>query len=252
MLLGVVACGSESNEAMDFAMLQVERVVSITNEENAPQCSVSLKMDTATWQQGGQARAVNAAIARELLFIDDSTSMKLAADSFASHYTASYRHDMAPFYREDRGDAEKRPWYEYHYDIEAHAKAGRNGTTVYEASIDYYEGGAHGISQLIVLNFDNLTGRQLTLADVLVPGYQQPLNELLLQKLMQLKGTDTIDQLREQGFLYSMDMFAPENFVLRHDGGITFVYNPYEIAPYSEGLIKLELDSDELQKLWKY
>jgi hypothetical protein len=45
-------------------------------------------------------------------------------------------------------------------------------------------------------------------------------------------------------------MFAPENFVLGDDE-VTFVYNPYEIAPYDQGLITLEIDNDELEKLWK-
>ena len=47
-----------------------------------------------------------------------------------------------------------------------------------------------------------------------------------------------------------MERFAHENFVLA-EGEVTVVDNPYEIAPYDQGLITLEIDNDELEKLWK-
>ena len=100
------------------------------------------------------------------------------------------------------------------------------------------------------MNFDNKTGQQLTLADVFVPGYEQPLNELLQEALIEKVSAKDVDDLRSKGYLYSMEMFAPENFVLGEDE-VTFVYNPYEIAPYAMGMVELTIDNDELTKLWK-
>lgn len=246
----VSACGgSSSDSALHFGTVKVQKQVSITNEDGAPTCNVHLELDTVDWKQGEAAKAMNAAIAQELLGID-TVSLQVAADSFATTYTNDYRQNFAPLYREDRNDETKRAWYEYHYNVIGEAGKGRKGVTVYTATIDYYEGGAHGINQRIVLNFDNETGRLLTLRDVLVPGYEQPLCELLLQKLMEQKGAKTVDELRNSGYLYSMDMFAPENFVLGEDG-ITFIYNTYEIAAYSEGMTELKFDNDELEELWK-
>ena len=106
------------------------------------------------------------------------------------------------------------------------------------------------MNQRIVMNFDNATGRLLTLDDVFVPGYQQQLSERLLQALIEKTESEDLADLKDKGYLYATDMFASENFALGDDA-ITFVYNPYEIAPYAFGLIELEIDNDDLKELWK-
>lgn len=246
----LVACGdSNSGSSLDFETITVERSVSITQEAGAPQCSVNLQLVMAKGGAAERGKAVNETIVRELLDME-GIDLKEAADSFASKYTGDYVKNFAPLYREDRQDEQKKGWYEYHYNIKSETAPGRDGVTVYKAVIDYYEGGAHGINQLLVFNFDNDTGRKLTLADVFVPGYEQTLCQLLLDALTEETGAKDLDGLHDMGYLYSMDLFAPENFILGDDA-VTFIYNPYEIAPYTMGLIKLTIDNDDLEKLWK-
>ena len=250
-IMTLTACGggSESN-IPDFETVSKEKTVSISQETNAPQCSVKLELAAAKGTSGKeQAKLLNETVAQRLFYMEGLT-LAQAADSFANKYTRDYVRNFGPLYREDRSDEAKRAWYEYHYNVTSKAYGGRKGVVVYEATIDYYEGGAHGINQRVVMNFDNKTGRQLTLADVFVPGYEQPLCDLLLKALVDKVGAKDVDDLRAKGYLYSMEMFAPENFVLGDDE-VTFVYNPYEIAPYDQGLITLEIDNDELEKLWK-
>jgi hypothetical protein len=45
-----------------------------------------------------------------------------------------------------------------------------------------------------------------------------------------------------------MDMFPSENFILGKET-ITFIYNPYEIAPYEKGSIELTLSYSELDDI---
>ena len=247
-MMGAAGCGGDGKEgAIDFETVSTEKTVGITAGQGAPQCKVQLQMAAAVESQGERAKAVNEAIAERLLDME-ATSIRTAADSFANAYTESYRQNLAPLYREDQGDPQKRAWYEYHYNVTGETASGRRGVTVYKATVDYYEGGAHGVNQRIVMNFDNETGRLLTLADVFAPGYEQPLGELLLEKLLEKTDTKNVDELRERGFLYAMDMFPTENFVLGKDD-ITFIYNAYEIAPYDEGIIELTVDYGECKKI---
>ena len=176
--------------------------------------------------------------------------MKLAADAFAESYTDSYKKTMLPLYNQDRADTTKRSWYQYHYIINCSTQKGSKGTVAYLATIDYYEGGAHGINQLITLNFEAKTGRQLTLTDIFAPGYEQPLKNVLLKALKAKTGCSTLAALHEKGYLYSMDIFPSENFILG-DETITFVYNPYEIAPYAVGSTELVISYDEVDKILK-
>jgi len=251
VVITLSACGGGSeSDIPDFETVSKEKTVSISQEANAPQCSVKLELAAAKGASGEErAKLLNEAVAQRLFYMEGLTLAE-AADSFANKYTRDYVRNFGPLYREDRSDEAKRAWYEYHYYVTSEAHGGRKGVIVYDATIDYYEGGAHGINQRVVMNFDNKTGRQLTLADVFVPGYEHSLCELLLEALVDKVGAKDVDDLRAKGYLYSMEMFAPENFVLDEDN-VTFIYNPYEIAPYDQGLITLEIDNDELEKLWK-
>lgn len=56
--------------------------------------------------------------------------------------------------------------------------------------------------------------------------------------------------LRDKGYLYSMDMFPSENFILGEET-ITFIYNPYEIAPYNVGSTELIIPFSDIKDLLK-
>ena len=45
-------------------------------------------------------------------------------------------------------------------------------------------------------------------------------------------------------------MYPSSNFILGKDG-ITFIYNPYEIAPYALGRIELTISNATLEPLFK-
>ena len=244
----ITSCGAgRGDAALKFETVSAEKTVSISSEEGAPKCIVHLTLEAAKEDQGERAKTVNETLARELLDLE-AVNLQAAADSFANAYTASYRINIGPLYRDDRGDAAKRPWYEYRYDLKGKAEEGRPGVTVYTANVDYYEGGAHGVSQRLLLNFDNQTGRQLTLADVFVPDYEQRLNSLLTEKLTELTEAKDMADLKAKGYLYQTDMFATENFALGKKA-ITFVYNPYEIAPYDKGLTELTINYGDCKEI---
>ena len=100
------------------------------------------------------------------------------------------------------------------------------------------------------MNLENLTGRQLALSDIFVPGYEQRLSSRLQKALCSYVGVGSLQELKNQGYLYSMDMFSSENFILGEEA-ITFIYNPYEIAPYEKGSIELTLAYSELDDILK-
>ncbi len=245
----LAACGGDGGKTVGFGKAEAERSVAITDEEGVPACHVHIELACAKENGGEAAKAINATLAEQLLGME-GVSLQAAADSFANSYTRDYRRNFAPLYREDRSDPDKRAWYEFRYSLSGEAAEGREGVTVYKATVDYYEGGAHGINQLLVFNFDNQTGRLLMLSDLFVPGFEQALADKLLEALLKQTEAKDLDDLHNKGYLYSMDMFAPENFILGKDG-ITFIYNPYEIAPYAMGKTELILTYDDMDDIMK-
>lgn len=248
-ILALVSCGNSDEFTVDFDSLTVDRAVSISTDKNAPACKIHFELQYAKENNGERARVINDAIANRLFEIK-GLPLSQAADSFANSYTANYKKSLGPLYKADKDDAAKRSWYEYHYVITTEARKGRKGVAVYLITRDYYEGGAHGINQQLAMNFKTRTGQLLTLADILVPGYEARLNGALLEALMDKTGASSIDELHEKGYLTMTDIFPPENFIL-DDETITFIYNPYEIAAYALGKTELTISLNEIKELLK-
>ena len=244
----ITACSTDGGDkGITFEKVKVERSLAISDSKDAPHCSVTLEIDQVrmpseseqSTKEHGVERLINETVVNRLFGMKGLTP-KAAADSFANQYTREYRKNLAALYREDASDPTKRPWYEYSYSVTTETRHGADGITSYLIHLNYYEGGAHGVSQLLVLNFDDKTGRCLTVADLFDDKGQQELPGKLLKALLAKTGEDDLESLRQRGYLYSMDMFVPENFIV-DDDEVTFVFNPYEIAPYSEGIIELRV-----------
>ena len=236
----MTACGGNgrgifSGNGFDTDEAKVTKVVNITDEENAPKCHIALNVKYVKGDDE-RAKTVNNAI-EQRLFMMDSLTMQQAVDSFA-------------LYREDKDDETKRAWYEYKYEVTTETKAGKDGCMVYIINLDMYEGGAHGISQQLVMNFDAKTGRQLKYDDIFVQGHEFRLREMLLDELKKQTDTNTLDELHAKDYLLTMDIYAPQNFILGDDE-VTFIYNPYEIAPYAKGNTELTLSYSKLKDIMK-
>ncbi len=249
LLLSMASCHGGDEDDVEFETVTADKTVVLSNEENSPTCMVHLSMEEATEASGHRGELINTTVMKRLLDRDEAT-MKLATEAFAEDYTKSYKETMLPLYNQDRGDTTKRAWYQYHYIIETSTQKGSKGTIVYLATIDYYEGGAHGINQQITMNFEAKTGRHLTLADIFASGYEQPLKNVLLKALKNKTGCSTLNALHDKGYLYSMDMFPSENFILSEET-ITFIYNPYEIAPYAMGSTELIIPFSDVENILK-
>ena len=242
-----LACSSDEEGPILFESVTADKVVNLSNEDNSPTCKVHLQVQYATEENGYRAEVVNNVIQEKLLNLQE-LSMQQAVDSFANSYTTSYLQNFLPLYNQDRADESKRSWYDYHYVITSQTQGGKENSSVFIADIDYYEGGAHGISQQLILNFNNKTGVLLSLDDIFVPGYEDKLNAILLQSLCEKVGVEDIHGLHQNGYLFSMDMFPAQNFIL-NDETITFIYNPYEIASYDKGSTELTIALTDLKPI---
>ncbi|MBR1687657.1 MAG: DUF3298 domain-containing protein [Prevotella sp.] len=244
----LTACSKGVREQIDFEVVTKDVKQPLTEEKGAPECQLHFQILQAAGNKSEQAKAINRHIVKKIFDFDGDIAINAAVDSFANRYVGDYLRTLRPLYREERGDEKRHPWYEYRYSVTTEVQDGREGVAVYLITLDCFEGGAHGINQLLTLNFDVKTGKLLTLRDVFVKGYETPLNELLLEALEKHVGVTDLKGLRENDYLYSMDIFASEHFILGEDG-ITFVYNPYEIAPYAKGKTELTLSYDALKDL---
>ncbi|MBR1504227.1 MAG: DUF3298 domain-containing protein [Prevotella sp.] len=250
-MLLVMACSNNSGDSeIIFETVASDKTVILSNDEDSPSCRVHLKLESATSEAGHRGELINETIIKTLLDPHGEKDMKIAAEKFITDYTDNYKKTMLPLYNQDRIDTTKRFWYEYHYILEATTQKGTKNTICYLTTIDYYEGGAHGVNLLKTMNFDTRDGHLLTLDNIFVPGYEQPLKELLMNALKTKTGCSTIKALHEKGYLRSMDIFPSKNFILDNET-ITFIYNPSEIASYDLGSTQLVIPYSDLSSLTK-
>lgn len=120
----------------------------------------------------------------------------------------------------------------------------------YEIEQYVYMGGAHGMNSRHCYNFCMESGLLLNEDDLFAEGYQEPLSELLRTALVeQSEEFDSADALTAAGF--DLENVRPNgNFSFSEDG-ITWVFTPYEIAPYVYGETEIFLDNSRLEKLKK-
>lgn len=250
LILMLAGCQQMDENTVGFETFTADKTVElVSEEENSPQCKVSLKVQSATKESGHRGEVINYTVVERLFHLHD-VSVKTAVERFANEFTQTYRQTMLPLYNQDRNDTTKRSWYDFHYIISAETQKGSQKTVVYIATIDYYEGGAHGTNQQEIMNFEASTGRLLTLQDIFIDGSEEELNEILLKALIESKGVLSLSELKEKGFLVSLDIYAPQNFIIGEET-ITFVYNPSEIAPYTEGATQLIIPYTALEKILK-
>lgn len=98
---------------------------------------------------------------------------------------------------------------------------------------------AHGISSTVYINFGMDNGRIINLSDLLKPDYEKPLAAMIAERIK------TMDI---QLLVSPEEIGVPEQFEIT-SRGIIFSYDPYQIAPYSEGTVQVELNTGDLYNL---
>lgn len=108
-----------------------------------------------------------------------------------------------------------------------------------------YTGGAHGYSSISYLNFDPKTGHILPMEQMLVD-IEDFIDfvEMKFRTAFDIPKTADINATR---FMFDGNIFILPSSMGFDDKHMLFTYNPYEIAPYSEGLIELKIPINEVQ-----
>lgn len=121
---------------------------------------------------------------------------------------------------------------------------------VMEISGYNFMGGAHGSSVTTFINWNTATKREVTLADILTDGYEQPLTNIA-EKIFRKN-----EQLSDTASLKTDYFFAGGVFKLNHNFlitpiGLRFLYNQYEIKPYAAGQTNLLIPYSQIITLLK-
>ena len=109
-----------------------------------------------------------------------------------------------------------------------------------------FSGGAHGNYGSTGASYDLRTGRRLRYADIFRPEAAAQLPAMLATAVRPLVGLAADEPLDKQLFVKQMPI--TKNVYLTA-GGAVFIYQPYEIAAYAQGEVRVFLPLSELRPL---
>lgn len=210
----------------------------------------SIANENAPYQQ--LARTVCASVLGDA-FVDMKPQQALEAYAALKH--TEYIQNNLPLMQEWEMDNPDQPHGAtmFNQELIINASPLSTGHGIWSYGIDIYEytGGAHGNNYLIIRNYDLSTEGLVTEEDLFRPDYFEPLHKLLVAALInQTEEASTERELKKLG--YSIEDIVPnDNFSVSAEG-ITYVYNPYEIAPYAMGRTHIFLPWDTIQNLLSY
>ncbi len=135
-------------------------------------------------------------------------------------------------------------WYSfnYAYSIEGEFVKGKGNILCYQSRNYVYTGGAHGMSETSVLNFDVRTGEYLY--EVFKEDLYGTVSSYLLEQLIDDLGMDVMEtgvyELQQIGYTFKETIPMTRNFQLGEEG-VTFIYPVYRIASYAQGEQRITL-----------
>ncbi len=172
--------------------------------------------------------------------------MGKALSLMAANYRKMYLADYAELFKVDPSTE---PTYNRAYTVRTQVKQGNDSIINYIADSYYYDGGAHGQSVTWARNFNKHTGRVITLASILRPGYEGPLTLRISAELTRMFKVRSLQELQDSvGVFMDMDVYIPKNYII-DSKGITFIYYQDEVAPHAVGELRLTLTYEQLASL---
>lgn len=250
----ILSCKSGKKQIFDktvFDSIQVNETIHLFNDTAAPGNNLAIHI---VYPIRSENQILTDSVDAALIACNfgpgyQGLDLKTAVDSFKTTYAREYLTDVEPLYTEDRKnnpDEKDWSWFNYYSTIDARPVNVNPDILVYKLESTSYTGGAHGMYNTSYLNFNPESGRIIRLKTLFKPGYEKELNGMLLARLMKDTGSSSLEELQSKAYLQDAEMYPSENFCLGTDS-ITFIYNVYEIAPYSSGITEITLPLDKLE-----
>ena len=247
ILATTVACNNKGDKYA-FQYVTFKQNIPYTPGKEHPACTFNLHILQAHGSDTVFADAFNLDIS-EFMFGKRTTDVRGAMIHFIDSVIEVFRLD-----NKEQIDFAKEEGYEprdidYEFTLNTEVHYGNNKDIIGHF-INYYQytGGAHGGTFITCRNYRLEDGSVVTLDNYFKPGYEKVLLPILERKLLEYAECSSRDELDEHGYFSNEPMFVSDNFEIRQDT-IDFIYNQYDIAPYSTGITTLSVPNDEISSI---
>ena len=112
----------------------------------------------------------------------------------------------------------------------------------------YSAGAAHGLHGVGNYTIDRKSKDVISEGDLFIDGYEAELSKVLQRALLKSLGRKNAQEVEKEDGFSITDLPSNDNFRLDAKG-MTYTYNPYEIAPYAMGVIEFFVPYEEVRHL---
>ena len=169
---------------------------------------------------------------------------------YLEKYTEAYREIGNQYYQDmENLEGDNQPSW-YYYQLHKSNEILYEDENILSYSVDHatYTGGAHGSLQVLYYTIDLNSLTTITEEDIFTPNYHQFLTTKIIENLMKNYEVNTPEELINEGFFDVNDIAPNSNFWLNNEG-VHYIYNQYEIAPYSMGPIEVTIPYEDIQSI---
>ncbi len=257
LLLTVASCSwfhSAEPAPIAFDTLVIDSVCPMFRNYAKPACHISISIekpaDGSHSSTVSQLEQVLASLPRDGALVEGGkATLQDMARNYVREYIFQYLLDGKEAIDCYNGDVEAAStWLNYEEVVEGNVKFNAYGFLCYQFRIYSYAGGAHGNTMVRNCSFDCHQNRVLLLNDLFSEASQPALSAMIQQRLLDKYECTSAEQLAAIGFFDLPSVSATDNFFFDYNG-VTFVYDPYEIATYSCGVIEVKLLWRDLSSL---
>ncbi len=255
---GCTGCAGSKDTAGELAFdsLVVDTVAPLQLGTTTPKLTLHMNIQRPSAGQVAQVDGINAMIVSLVPVVGaegESKGTDVTEKGF-DQYASALVESQINHYRSDNAEAlqsysdlSEIQWlnYESYYDGKVMSQVGN--FLSYGMSAYFYTGGAHGSTVCNYGVYDLSRNVQLHLYDITDDETRPYITALLANKVLPDYMDKSLNQLKQDGYLFDdVEIALNDNFYLSEEG-ITWVYQQYEIAPYAMGLISVTLTWFDLQ-----
>ncbi|MBQ8270413.1 MAG: DUF3298 domain-containing protein [Bacteroidaceae bacterium] len=247
---GEKSAGKESNNGniIIFDTLRIKESFPLDSiDKNSPTLNVDITLLAPKTTDENLNADISNCIAYAA-FGREGSNLQSTLESVLKSLTENY-YTLRNSYINEKDINPDAPWFKAYYMLDSEAVQGPGNIVCYTVNNEVYEGGAHPYHIISAVNFDATSGKEITLQDIFTAGCDSLLTERLTTRLTQQHKAASVQGLKEMGYSIN-EMFVTNNFAMEKDS-IFFIYNEYEIAPYSCGNSRIGFKYDELKDILK-
>ena len=244
LLLGRMeaSCSHKQNNAiqdndLSFSKLKIDTTAYLLSDTANPSCYFELSMNYPTSASSADMLAIVQKLYLECYLGKQYADLtpQAAAEKYMKSYVADYQQD-----EKDYEPSLRQMYMDWTEQSSCDVTYNQAGFLSLAASYFCYAGGAHGsngtLNHVIDLNSKTI----LALTDLFAEGDYPDVGKLIIQQITRDYNYTDPAKLADDGFFNIEDVLPNDNFRIDADG-ITWTYNPYEIAAYSAGQINVTL-----------